>query len=65
MKKYRIEKSEVCYVVGGDNDIFTYPFYSTVQMKTWYGGKTIKEFGAGLFENQRAQELLDLLNEEL
>lgn len=65
MKKYRIKKDEVYYVIGNDNDILMYPYCSTVQMKTWYGWKTIKEFGAGFFEYQRAQELLDLLNEKL
>lgn len=36
-----------------------------VQMKTWYGWKTIKKFGCGDFEEKRAKELLDLLSETL
>lgn len=58
MKKYRIIEIR-------EKGIFRLIEKRRVQMKTWYGWKTIKEFGNSDFEGKRAQELLELLNEKL
>lgn len=58
MKKYRIKKIK-------GKGLFPLIEKRRVQMKTWFGWRTVKEFGIGDFEGERAQELLDLLNEDL
>lgn len=65
IKKYRVKR------VGGE--FYVYPpgclqwfaIEYLVQVKVWYGWTTIKRFSKGDFEEKRAHELLDLLNEEL
>lgn len=69
MKKYRIKESiSQAYYYNFETSAYTLEEFvgkRCVQMKIWYGWKTIKEFGTGDFEGKRAQELLDLLNEDL
>lgn len=65
MRKYRIKRVLPEFYVYPSGCIQWVIIEYLVQMKVWYGWVTIKRFGKGYFEEERAHELLDLLNEEL
>lgn len=65
IRKYRIKRVGCEFWVYPPGQLQWHVIEYLVQMKVWYGWVTIKRFGKGYFEEDRAHELLDLLNEEL
>lgn len=65
MRKYRIKRVVRTFYVYPPGCFQWVVIDHLVQMKVWYGWVTVKRFGEGNFEETRAHELLDLLNENL